>query len=62
MARAKKVVVDETNTNEEVVASSKDTATVSWRGNTREFSRAIHGAGFADLARSFAEKVGGTIV
>ena len=35
---------------------------VEWRGQIREYSREIHGDSFADLAKQFAEKVGGQVV
>lgn len=64
MPRVKKVVIDEQveQVEEKSTMPAKDTVVVVYRNNTREYSRAIHGAGFMDLARSFAEKVGGTIV
>ena len=34
---------------------------VEWRGNTREFSKAIHGDDFIDVAKEFAAKVNGEV-
>lgn len=39
----------------------KTAVTVSWRGNTREFSLETHGEDFETLAEQFAEKFEGTI-
>ena len=35
--------------------------TVSWRGRSREYSLAVHGEKFMDLAQEFAAKVSGTL-
>lgn len=63
MAKTKKVVEVDAET---VVATkaTRDTGSVvvSWRGNTREYTRDIHGEGYRALAESFAGKVGGELV
>lgn len=42
-------------------ATGPDTATVTWNGGSRVYSKEIHGDNFADLAAEFAEKHGGTV-
>lgn len=42
--------------------AAEDTAVVSWRGNTREYSREVHGDNFYELAEQFAAKVEGEVV
>ncbi len=42
--------------------AGKDSATVSWSGGTRTYTRDIHGDDFLELAKEFAGKKGGTIV
>ena len=70
MARAKKM-------KEEVAATPGDTGVVAnaptpavpatssvvveFKGQTREFSKEVHGDNFADLAKQFAEKHGGEV-
>lgn len=39
-----------------------DSVVVKWKGGEREYSRAVHGDNFADLAKEFAEKKGGKVV
>lgn len=60
MARVKKEInVDESV--EEVVAEL-NSATVTWRGNTRTYTREVHGDNFRALAEEFATKNGGELV
>lgn len=50
---------------EDVVEEPKavgDSATVTWRGGSRVYSRKVHGPKFRDLAKEFATKFNGTIV
>jgi hypothetical protein len=70
MAKAKKikeVVVTPSNVAEvfaetkKAVESTKTSVVVSYRGNTRIYSKEIHGADFKKLAQDFAEKFNGTI-
>jgi len=61
---AKKTAVEKTAVEEtptEVVASGKGVATVSWRGNTREYSKELHGSDYRELAKEFAVKVDGKV-
>jgi len=44
-----------------VETSSKGSVTVSWRGNTRVYSKEVHGKDFKALAKEFAEKKGGIV-
>lgn len=66
--RTEKEVVDETvevveeETVEETASGDKDSATVTWRGQSRVYSRDLHGKEFKALAKEFAEKKGGTVV
>lgn len=63
--RTEREVVDETTeVVEEVDTTSddKDSATVTWRGQSRVYSRDLHGKEFKALAKEFAEKKGGTVV
>lgn len=53
--------VEETETQVEE-KSSKTEVTVTWRGNSRVFSKEIHGDDFKKVAKQFAEKFEGTIV
>ncbi len=39
----------------------KDSVVVSFKGTTREFSLAVHGDNFLELAQQFADKHNGTI-
>ncbi len=41
--------------------SNKTEVTVTWRGNSRVYSKAVHGENFLDLAKEFAEKKDGTV-
>lgn len=54
----------ETNDKEEVETpkSNKDSVVVTWRGGSREYSKALHGVEFMALATEFAEKKKGTLV
>ncbi len=56
VAEAEEIVV------EPVTESKKTEVTVVWRLGTRSFSKAVHGADFADLAKQFAVKHEGKIV
>lgn len=38
-----------------------DVATVKYRGNVRVYTRELHGDDFAELAKEFADKVGGVV-
>lgn len=71
MAKNKPEVVETTEVEVEVVEetnapaeekSSKTEVTVTWRGNSRVFSKEIHGDDFKKVAKQFAEKFEGTIV
>lgn len=42
--------------------AGKGTATVSWKGQTRVYSKEEHGAAYKDLAKEFAGKVGGEVL
>ncbi len=53
-------VTEETPT-EEAPETASDIATVTWRGNTREYSLEIHGEKFRKLAAQFAENVEGEV-
>ncbi len=46
----------------EAAKAAKDSVTVVWRNGTREYSRAVHGADFEKLAKSFATKFDGKVV
>ncbi len=39
----------------------KNSATVTWQGQSRTYTREIHGDNFSELAEEFAEKKGGTV-
>lgn len=43
--------------------TSKDVAVVSWgkNGQSREYSKELHGKDFKDIAKGFAKKVGGEV-
>jgi hypothetical protein len=62
---AKKAVATEAVATEavatEAVKTVKGSATVSWNGGTRVYTKEVHGADFADLAKEFAQKRGGTV-
>lgn len=45
-----------------VRVNSRDSLTVTWRGGSREYSRAVHGEDFVALAQEFVTKKKGTIV
>lgn len=65
MAKQKKVEEAEVIATHEVEAPiikpSKNTATVKYRGNVRVYTRELHGDDFAELAKEFADKVGGVV-
>lgn len=44
-----------------VEKADKTSVVVEWRGNTRTYSKEIHGDDFLELAESFAKKFNGTI-
>lgn len=46
---------------ESVVKAEKGTATVTWRGGVRVYSKEQHGADFKALAQEFADKKEGTV-
>lgn len=52
--------VEEGDNKEEKVG--KNSATVSWKGKTRTYSKELHGADFKELAKEFAAKVNGKVV
>lgn len=74
--KSKEQVIDEVGTDETLVINTekeasfvnvkkvveKDSVTVTWRGNTRTYTRKIHGADFLELAKEFAEKNRGELV
>jgi len=45
----------------EAAKAVRTSATVTYRGGTRTYSKEVHGENFAELAHEFAEKRGGTI-
>lgn len=45
----------------EAVKASRSSATVTWRGGVRTYTREVHGEDFAELAKEFAEKKDGVI-
>jgi uncharacterized protein YlxW (UPF0749 family) len=47
------------DTEEEI--SSKDSATVNWQGQSRVYSKEVHGKGYKALAQEFATKKGGIV-
>jgi len=51
--------VEDVETEEET--PSKGSVTVSWRGNTRVYSKEVHGKDFKALAKEFADKKGGVV-
>lgn len=66
MAKTRNTEVEEVETKEEEVVetpkSNKDSVVVTWRGGSREYTKAVHGADFMALAAEFAEKKKGTLV
>jgi hypothetical protein len=67
MAKTKTEVKEEVETETvaevEVKApkAAKNSATVTWRGNSRTYTRELHGENFRELADEFAEKKGGEV-
>ena len=67
MAKKKAVEAAEVEeTTEDVVEEveeqvSGDSATVSWKGRSRVYTKAVHGKDFRALAKEFAAKVGGKV-
>ncbi len=62
--KTKKVVLTTKNVDEVVKEEAKvqgGALTVLYPGGTRTYSKEVHGDNFADLAKEFAEKKGGTI-
>lgn len=53
------VVVEESKPVAKKVA--RDSATVTWRGGTRTYTRDVHGEDFEALAKEFAGKKGGIV-
>ncbi len=45
----------------EAVKVSRSSATVTWRGGVRTYTREVHGENFAELAEEFAGKKGGIV-
>lgn len=48
----------EKNTEKEEVV---DSVTVTWQGGVREYTKAVHGDDFMELAKEFATKKRGTV-
>lgn len=64
MAKAKTTEEVEVTDKEAVPVASttkenKTSVTVTWHGQSRVYSKAVHGENFLDLANEFAEKKGG---
>ena len=57
----KKVVTKE-ETPVAVTQEVRGELTVTWNGNSRVYSKELHGADFKKLAEEFAVKVGGEVV
>ena len=51
----------EEDVQEEVKEGVSKVATVNWRGRNREYSFDRHGGDYKKLAKSFSDKIGGTI-
>lgn len=62
MARAKKVEEVITDESVEEVVAELNSVTVVWRGNSRTYTRAVHGDNFRALAEEFAAKNRGELV
>lgn len=58
---AKKAVTKE-ETPVAVIKEVRGEVTVTWNGNSRVYSKGLHGADFKELAEEFAGKVGGEVV
>lgn len=58
---AKKAVTKE-ETPVAVTKEVRGEVTVTWNGNSRVYSKELHGADFKKLAEEFAGKVGGEVV
>ena len=58
MAKKKSV---ETKVETHVETKSVSKVTVTWNKGVREYSLAVHGENFLDLAGEFAKKHGGTV-
>lgn len=56
MARKKQEEVQEVESTE-----SKDSVTVTWKGNSRTYSKEIHGDDFKTLAKEFSKKISGEL-
>lgn len=52
--------MDKTQAEKEA-AKASGTATVSWKGGTRVYSREVHGEDYLALAEEFAEKKRGKV-
>jgi hypothetical protein len=64
-AAAKAAEAEAKKAEKEAAAAAKAaraSVTVTWRGGSREYTRALHGEDFEALAAEFAEKKKGTIV
>lgn len=65
MARKKKEVISDAPIEEaeepKEEKEEKSSVTVTWRGQSRVYSREVHGADFKKLAKEFAEKKGGEL-
>ena len=48
--------------NETTTKSDKNSATVEWLGQSRTYTREMHGDNFMALAKEFAAKKNGTLV
>lgn len=62
MARAKKVEEVIADQSVEEVVAELNSVTVVWRGNSRTYTRKIHGDDFRALAEEFATKNRGELV
>lgn len=59
--RTSEEVVEAPVEETEEVENGKDSVIVSWKGQSRVYSREIHGKDFKALAKEFAEKKGGKV-
>ena len=52
---------EEPEVEAKVTKSNKNEATVTWNGNSRTYTKAIHGDDFKELAQEYATKRGGVV-
>ncbi len=45
----------------EAAKADRNSATVTWNGGVRTYTRELHGDNFAELAEEFAEKKNGSV-